>query len=90
MLENVKNINHAFSSKDRKGIFVSGVVDVISFDERTILCETACGNMAIEGEGLHITVLSIGEGKIEVEGKLDGLYYYEPSAQGKRKLFGKK
>lgn len=90
MAENSKNKSHAFSSKDRKGIVVSGVLDVISFDDRVVFCETCCGNMSVEGEGLHITVLNMSEGNIEVEGKIDGIYYYDPNAQGKRKLFGKK
>lgn len=80
---------HSFSSRGRDGIDVSGVVDVISFDENGILTETLCGSMAIEGEGLHITVLNIGEGKIAVEGRISAVYYFEEKQKRKRGLFGK-
>lgn len=80
---------HSFFSRGREGIEVSGVVDVISFDESGILTETLCGSMAIEGEGLHITVLNIGEGKIAVEGRIGAVYYFEEKQKRKKGLFGK-
>ena len=80
---------HSFFSRGREGIEVSEVVDVISFDESGILTETLCGSMAIEGEGLHITVLNIGEGKIAVEGRIGAVYYFEEKQKRKKGLFGK-
>ncbi len=81
---------HAFSSRGREGIAISGVLDVISFDDRGILTETLCGSMAIEGEGLHITVLNITEGKVTVEGKISAVYYFEDRPKQKKGLFGRK
>ena len=80
---------HAFSSRGREGIEISGVLDVISFDEAGILTETLCGSMAIEGEGLHITVLNISDGKIAVEGRIGAVYYFEEKQKRKKGLFGK-
>ena len=79
---------HGFVSKGRNGINIDGVCDVLSFDESGISLETVCGNMAIEGEGLHVTVLNVGDGKIEVEGKINGVYYYDSRPKQKRGLFG--
>ena len=81
---------HAFTSKSREGISISGVCDVISFDENGVALETSCGNMALEGEGLHITVLNITDGKVEIEGKINGLYYYEEKPAVKKGLFGRR
>ena len=80
---------HSFSSEMREGIEISGVRDVLSFDDRSVILETSCGNMAVEGEGLHITVLNIKDGEVAVKGKLDGVYYYESKPRHKRGIFGK-
>lgn len=80
---------HAFSSKVRDGIRVSGVLDVVSFDEKSVVLETSCGGMGIEGEGLHITTLNISEGLVDIEGRLNGLYYFEDRPVQKRRLFSR-
>jgi sporulation protein YabP len=81
---------HEFSSKGREGISVSGVSEVISFDDGGVALETVCGSLAIEGEGLRVTTLNISEGIVVVDGKINGLYYYEKNNTRKRSLFGKK
>ena len=78
---------HSISSSSREGIKIDGVVDVVSFDERGVALETVVGNMAVEGEGLHVTVLNITDGKVEVDGRINGIYYYESRPTGKRGLF---
>lgn len=87
MLEN--KCEHGFSVRDRQEIRIDGVSDVISFDEVGVALETVCGSMAIEGEGLHITVLNVSEGKVEISGRVNGVYYYEKNTV-KRGLFGRK
>lgn len=81
---------HSVSSKAREGVIVSGVNDVISFDERGVVLETLCGSMAIEGENLHVTTLNITDGNVVVEGRVNGIYYFDNKPQQKRGLFGKK
>ena len=81
---------HAFSSRGREGIEISGVSDVVSFDDRGVVMDTLCGSMALEGEGLHITVLNITDGKVKVEGRINGVYYFEDRPKQKRGLFGRK
>ena len=81
---------HSFSSRAREGIVISGVEDVISFDESGVSLETVCGSMAVEGEGLHVKVLNVGEGKVEIEGRINGVYYFDNKPTQKRGLFGRK
>lgn len=81
---------HAFSSKGRDGIEVSGVCDVVSFDERGVVMETDCGSLAVEGEGLHVTVLNVSAGRVSIEGRINGVYYFDNSPRPKRGLFGRK
>ena len=88
------NINkvksHSFSSRMRNGMYIDGVSDVISFDEGGVVLTTLCGNLAIEGELLHVTVLNISDGIVEISGKISGLYYFEDKPKGKKGLFCKR
>ena len=81
---------HSFNSSGRDGIAISGVTNVVSFDDRGVVMETACGSMAVEGEGLHITVLNIGDGRVNIDGRINGVYYFDNTPKQKRGLFGKK
>ncbi len=81
---------HVFSSKCRDGIAISGVSDVVSFDERGVVMETDCGSLAVEGEGLHVTVLDLSSGRVNIEGRINGVYYFDNSPRPKRGLFGRK
>lgn len=74
----------------REGIEIEGVLDVISFDEGGVVMETSCGSLAVEGEGLHVTVLNVTDGRVVVEGRINGAYYFDNSPKQKRGLFGKK
>ncbi len=81
---------HSIISNNREGIKIDGVVDVVSFDERGVALETVVGSMAVEGEELHVTVLNITDGKVEIDGRINGVYYYENRPSGKRGLFSRR
>ncbi|MBQ8182885.1 MAG: sporulation protein YabP [Clostridia bacterium] len=61
--------------EDRKKLSVSGVNDVGSFDEQTIVAATDYGELTIRGEKLHITKLSLEVGELCIEGKISSLQY---------------
>ncbi len=90
MNEAGKEKDHSFSSGARSGIHINGVCDVISFDDTGVALETYCGSMAVEGEGLHITVLNISDGEVAIEGRINGLYYYDNKPTVKKGFFGKR
>lgn len=81
---------HSFFSKMREGISISGVSDVVSFDESGVSLETLCGSMAVEGEGLHVRTLNMSDGIVEIDGKITGVYYFDNRATSKRGLFGRR
>ena len=69
--------NHKLLTTNRKGISLTGILDVISFDLREILLETSEGMLTIKGNDLHINRLSVEKGDLEVEGRVDALLYSE-------------
>ena len=84
------NLAHSFFSKGREGMTLEGVSDVVSFDEGGVVMETVCGSLAVEGENLHVTVLNLTDGRVVIEGRVNGVYYFDNSPKPKRGLFGKK
>jgi hypothetical protein len=40
-----------------------------------VILETVCGNMTVEGASLHIHVLSIEEGVVTMDGRVDSIQY---------------
>jgi len=75
---------HKIVIHNRKDGIITGVIDVLSFDEEEILTETTDGMLSIKGKELHVKRLSLEKGEIELEGTIDSLTYFQASAQ-KRK-----
>ncbi|MDO5540552.1 MAG: sporulation protein YabP [Eubacteriales bacterium] len=66
----------------RKSGTISGISDVLSFDENEIVLDTDLGLLTIKGKELHISRLSLELGEADMEGKVDSLVY---SQRGRRK-----
>ncbi len=54
---------------------ITGVVDVISFDESQVVLDTDQGLLTVKGKDLHISRLTIEKGEVDVEGNVDSLVY---------------
>ena len=66
---------HHIILEEREQLSISGVEEVESFDEGTILLTTVQGGLEIQGEGLHIEKLSLDGGDLKVEGRVNALLY---------------
>ena len=66
---------HHIFLEEREGLTVSGVEEVESFDENTIIMDTVRGTLVVRGEGLHIEKLSLDGGDLRVEGRVNALIY---------------
>lgn len=67
--------DHHVAMHNCKTVLVTGVKEVISFDELAVLLITCCGQMTIEGEGLHISRLDLDRGEADIDGTVSGIYY---------------
>lgn len=81
---------HRLTLDERKNLLVSGVTQVVSFDENAVVLHTYRGVLLVRGQDLHLKTLSQDGGQVAVEGQVDLLAYEEPKAQGSllRRLFG--
>ena len=66
---------HHIILEERERLSVSGVEEVESFDENTIVMSTTRGTLVIRGENLHIEKLSLDGGDLKVEVDIDALTY---------------
>ena len=67
--------NHNIILEDRKKFVLTGVTQVISFDEETIMLETSLGRLVIKGTGLKILNFEAEIGDLSGEGKVFALIY---------------
>ena len=61
--------------ENREKLNVSGVLDVLSFDDQIVMVETELGLLTVKGENIRINKLSLDTSEIVVEGEIDSLTY---------------
>ncbi|MDK2801578.1 MAG: hypothetical protein PWP27_2551 [Clostridiales bacterium] len=69
--------------ENREKLSVSGVVDVESFDEESVILHTQLGVLIIKGEELHINKLNIESGELIIEGDIISCTYTEDGGRSK-------
>ncbi len=67
--------DHSIKLINRSNMELTGVSSVNTFDEEEIILETSLGYLYILGENLHITMLSLEEGKVSLEGAVNSVEY---------------
>lgn len=70
-----KEVLHNVILENRKKLTLSGIEDVDSFDEETIVLFTDTGSLTVKGTELHINKLSVESGEVSIEGQIDSLLY---------------
>ncbi|MDQ2086528.1 sporulation protein YabP [Herbivorax sp. ANBcel31] len=73
--------------ENREKLGISGVLDVESFDEHSVVVDTEMGILIIKGEDLHINKLSIDNSELSIEGYIEGIEYSDKDG-GKSKGMG--
>lgn len=61
--------------ENRGKLSISGVNDVLSFDDQIVMVETELGLLTVKGEALRINKLSIDTSEVIVEGDISYLAY---------------
>lgn len=76
--------------ENREKLSISGVLDVLSFDDQVVIIETELGLLNVKGDNLRINKLSIDTSEVIVEGDICSLSYSEKSLDKKSgSLLGK-
>ena len=77
-----ENLLHDVIVENRKKVTMTGINDVESFDEETIIAQSDCGGITVHGHGLKISRLSVESGDMVIEGDIDSLVYSDSKSQG--------
>ena len=69
---------HKLILNERRQLTMSGVAEVISFEETAVVLRTSLGTLIVQGEGLKLKTLSPEGGQVIVDGQIFSLVYEEP------------
>ena len=81
---------HKLTLNQRNNLTMTGVTEVVSFDENAVVVHTDLGTLTVQGQHLQLKTLSVEGGQIAVEGSIASLQYEEPRQKGGwvHRLFG--
>ena len=73
--------------ENRGKLSISGVLDVLSFDDQVVILETDLGLLTVKGENLRINKLSIDTSEVIIEGDISALTYSDKEMDKKTSSF---
>lgn len=88
MPEQVIKSAHSLILDNRSKLTLTGVTDVMGFDEQTVSLMTDSGALVVKGESLHISKLNLDTKDVSIDGNISSLQYLVNSGKSlKSKLF---
>ena len=66
---------HKLTMVNRFSCTITGLQDVVSFDENQIVLDTDMGLLTMKGKDLHVSRLTLEKGEVDVDGTIDSLVY---------------
>lgn len=88
MSESIVKKPHILTLDNRSLLTLTGVEDVVGFDDQTISIRTADCSLVVKGTSLHISRLSLDSGDVVIDGRISSLQYLGASSKSLRsKLF---
>ncbi len=81
---------HKLTLSERRQLTMTGVTEVVSFDEAAVVLHTELGRLTVHGKQLQLKQLALEGGQVSVEGSIAALIYEEPKPTGGllRRLMG--
>lgn len=84
---NNTNVIQNIILENREKLSISGVLDVLSFDDQIVILETELGLLTVKGENLRINKLSLDTGEVIIDGEIYNLGYSEKDSNQKTSGF---
>ena len=73
----LRTASHQIILQDRCSLEMTGVSDLASFDENTVIATTSMGDLTIRGHNLNVRLLDLDSGLLTLEGKVEEMSYSE-------------
>lgn len=87
MIEERKNVNvntnivQNLFLENREKLSVSGVNDVLSFDDQVVIVDTELGMLTVKGENIRINKLSLDTAEVIIEGEIYSMNYTQKNQE---------
>lgn len=78
MAEQQISLPHKLTLDQRSSLTMTGVTEVVSFDDTAVVLHTVLGTLEVQGQELKLKTLSLDGGQVAVDGHISALYYAEP------------
>ena len=78
----LEQMPHDLALKGRQKLTVTGVSEVVSFDETAVVLKTSLGLLTVQGQELKLKTLSLDGGQVAVDGMISALIYEEAREAG--------
>lgn len=82
MAQQQSPIPHKLTLSQRSSLTMTGVTEVISFDDSAVVLRTDLGTLVVQGRDLQLKTLAVDGGQMEVAGSVASLSYEEPRQKG--------
>ena len=81
---------HKLTLNERQKLTMTGVTEVVSFEDSGVVLQTSLGTLMVQGRDLQLKTLSLEGGQVEVDGNISALAYAAPRQSGSwlGRLFG--
>ena len=88
-MEDRLQLPHKLTLNQREDLNMTGVTEVVSFDDTAVVLKTHQGMLLVQGQDLFLKTLSVDGGQVAVTGHICVLSYEEPKPDGfLRRLLG--
>lgn len=77
-----QTLPHSLTLHERKKLTLTGITEVVSFDENSVVMHTPLGTLVVQGSGLQLKTLTPEGGAVTVTGEVTDLSYEQLRAPG--------
>ena len=74
---------------DRSRLRITGVEEVISFDEHGAQLKCEDGRLFVDGEDIRISNLDTASGEVNITGKINAISFADDAARTRRGVMGR-
>ncbi len=82
MAEGKLQMPHKVILNERRQLTMSGVTEVVSFDENAVVLCTELGRMTVHGQELQLRQLALDGGQVAVDGQVCAIVYEDNRQPG--------
>ena len=82
-MDEIRTRTHKVILENRSRGTITGIQEVVSFDENQIVLDTDMGMLTVKGKNLHVSRLTLEKGETDIDGSIDSLAYSSNEAYRK-------